>query len=185
MNSSKHRSQFFELIRQPDETYDDMGYFTTYYLSVYDQHKGKKWFLSWNWSLFSAAFMHTEILWFLYRRMYLFAFLIGVLGHTAYTILSYRLTGFFFSFGNLFLARFIHWIFESIFIFSLSVSANALYFHFIRQKIAKGFKSKGVNPIAPVLYILFQIWLLFFALPNIMSSNPQAETIYKTLLGIK
>ena len=67
--------QFFNLIKQPHETYESMGYFTSYYLSIYDQHEEKKWFLSWNWSSFGAAFLQMEVLWLLYRRMYFFAFL--------------------------------------------------------------------------------------------------------------
>lgn len=179
------RFLFFKCIKQPHETYDKvMGYFTKYYLNIYDQHEGKKWFLSWNWSSFSSSFLQMEVLWLLYRRMYLFAFLIGIFMHTFYTMLSYKIALFFVAFGGIAAGKILFWILRLLFTFGFTVSSNALYFYFIRQKIEKGTYVKGPNPFIPVLFIIAYVYLTFFVVPNMLQNNPELTIFYKKILNL-
>lgn len=179
------RFLFFKSIKQPRETYDGfMGYFTTYYLNIYDQHEEKKWFLSWNWSSFSLAFLQMEVLWLLYRRMYLFAFLIGIFMHTFYTMLSYKIAVFFASVGGVASGKILFWILRLLFTFGFTVFSNALYFYFIRQKIEKGIQLKGPNPFATIIFIMVYLYLVFFMLPDLITKNPQAMSLYKNFLNL-
>jgi hypothetical protein len=184
MNLSQ-RFQFFQQIKKPHETYDTMGHFTAYYLKIYDQHKEKAWFPSWNWSFFFAAFFRIEVLWFLYRRMYFLAFLVSMLGHALYTLLSYKLVSISVSFGGAILGKVVSWVCRLLFVFGLTIFSNALYFQFVRQNIKNNAKKTGVNPIAPLLYVLLQIWLSFTILPKIIDNNPHAKAVYKTLLDMQ
>ena len=114
---SWHAVNLFKLIKQPHETYESMGSSTSYYLSVYDQNEDKPWFLSWNWVAFFTAFWGAEIFWLLYRRMYLFAILIGFLGHGLFEIFTLKLTLFANDAGGPLFAKCVQWIFKLIFIY--------------------------------------------------------------------
>ncbi len=72
------REQFFEFVKNEDDTADQVSSSTQHYLAYFDKYKetGKK--TSWNW----AAFFFTS-LWFFYRKMYLYGFLV-VLGGFAF-----------------------------------------------------------------------------------------------------
>ena len=69
------RATFFRLVKEPEETQHNMGRSTRYYMRTYDEfQKAKPWFASWNWSSFLAALFGAELVWMIYRRMYLYAF---------------------------------------------------------------------------------------------------------------
>lgn len=174
------RFSFFKLIKQPHETYESMGSSTSYYLSVYDQNEDKPWFLSWNWVVFFTTFWGAEIFWLLYRRMYLFAILIGFLGHGLFEIFTLKLTLFANDAGGPLFAKCVQWIFKLIFIFGFTVSANALYFHFLRGKIRRGVEKKGTDPFTPVIILIFMTYSIIRA----VQQNPQMiEVLKRTMQG--
>jgi hypothetical protein len=55
---------------------------TLYYMAIYDRFYPKKWFASWNWASFFWGLLGVEVVWMLYRRMYLYAvfYMIGLFG---------------------------------------------------------------------------------------------------------
>lgn len=186
MDISK-RFQLFKLIKQPQETYESMGRFTSYYLDVYDTHEetleksGK--FLSWNWVCFFSAFFGGEILWLFYRRMYLFAFLIGVVGRSLYELISIKVILFANAgFGPL-AAKTFHWIFRLGFTFGFAVLGNALYFHFLKGHLQKGTKKKGTDPFTPIIFLMAQAYFIFKFLPLLLKNNPNVILLLKQILG--
>jgi hypothetical protein len=186
MDISK-RFLFFNLIKQPHETYESMGPFTSYYLNVYDQRydqdEEKPWFLSWNWACFFSSFFGAEILWLLYRRMYLFAFLIYILGRGLYEFISFKVMIFGNALAGPILSKSISWIFRLGFTFGFTVVANALYFYFLSKKVEKNVKTKGTDPFTPIIIFMIHAYIIFMLLPSFLEKNPEILAVLKNTLG--
>jgi hypothetical protein len=186
MDISK-RFLFFNLIKQPQETYEFMGPFTSYYLKIYDQYYGlddeKPWFLSWNWACFFSSFFGAEILWLLYRRMYIFAFLISVLGRGLYGLLEFKLMILGNSMAGPILAKSINWVFRLGFTFGFTVIGNALYFYFLTKKVEKNITKKGTDPFTPIIIFMVHAYIIFVLLPSFLEKNPEFLMIFKNALG--
>ena len=171
------RYSFFKLIKQPRETYESMGPFTSYYLSIFDRHGDKPWFLSWNWVAFVSSFWGAEILWLLYRRMYVNALAVSML-RSVYALLALKVIGVAGSIGGPILARSIYWVSHFAFVFGFTVIANALYFQFLGKKIAQRVEKKGVDIVVPLLLLGFY----FYYLPQFFEKNPKALTLLRSVL---
>ncbi len=160
-----------------------MGPFTAYYLKIYDQHDEKVWFLSWNWVAFFSSFFGGEILWLLYRRMYLFAFLISFLGRGLYELLTFKVIILSHSAGGPLLAKSINWIFRLGFTFGFTVIANALYFYWLSKKVEQGVKKKGTDPFTPIIFFIIHVYIMFVFLPGFLAKNTEIATLIKSVLG--
>jgi len=182
MDISK-RFLFFNLIKQPHETYESMGPFTSYYLTIYDQHEEKPWFLSWNWACFFSSFFGAEILWLLYRRMYLFAFLISILGRGLYEFISFKVMILGNTLAGPLLAKSINWVFRLGFTFGFTVIANALYFYFLNKKVAQNVKTKGTDPFTPIIIFMIHAYVIFMLLPSFLEKNPEILMLLKNAMG--
>ena len=182
MDISK-RFLLFNLIKQPQETYESMGPFTSYYLNIYDQHSEKTCFLSWNWACFFTSFLGAEILWLLYRRMYFFAFFISFLGRGIYEFLTFKIMFWGQSLGGQALAKSIGWVFRLGFTFGFTVLANALYFYFLNKKIDLNVEKKGTDPFTPIIFFMIHVYIVFALLPGFIEKNPQIIGFLRHSLG--
>ena len=167
------RATLFRLIKEPEETQHTMGRATRYYLGIYaDFYKHKRWFTSWNWSSFVAALFGAEMVWLIYRRMYLNALLYFVF----ILAMTYTAVGLFYV-ANKFLSpdirdfimakfadkdflfmtvKIVLWLVKLPLIIAFGVWGNALYFRFLEKEAAKASKPKsGVSTMAAGIFLLF------------------------------
>ena len=178
------RYSFFNLIKQPQESYESMGRFSSYYLNIYDQNSDKKNFLSWNWVCFFTSFWGVEILWMIYRRMYLYAFFMLLGGRFFYELLSLKIVLLAHGLGGIVVAKSFHWIFRLLFTFGFTVFGNALYFHFLRRKLNQGVKKGGTDVFTPIILFCGYLYVVFSYLPQVLKANPHILELMKQTLGM-
>ncbi|MFN7662173.1 MAG: hypothetical protein ACK5PQ_00365 [Alphaproteobacteria bacterium] len=167
------RTSFFRLIKEPTETPVKMGRSSQYYLTIYDHYAGqKKWFPSWNWAGFLSALFGGELVWMVYRRMYLYAFFYFIflfaltnLGFVALYFLNKNLspevkTFVLDKFADkdflFFSLKMVLWLIKLPLILMFGVFGNALYFHFLETQAQKKYLPKtGVSlPAAGVILLI-------------------------------
>ncbi|UNM05732.1 MAG: hypothetical protein H6925_04290 [Holosporaceae bacterium] len=162
----------FRLIKEPEETQHKMGRATQYYLRIFhDFYKSNRWFSSWNWSSFLAALFGAEMVWLIYRRMYLYAlvYFLIILGITytglglfymANKMLSPDIRAFivtkFADKDFLFMTvKIVLWMVKLPLIVSFGVWGNALYFRFLEKEARKASTPKsGVSSVAAGAFLL-------------------------------
>lgn len=154
------RTGFFRLIKEPTENTTTMGRATRYYLGIYDHFAGgKKWFPSWNWSSFLSAMFGVELVWMVYRRMYLYAvfyffglFVLTNMGFVALYFLNKNLSPEIKSFllqkfsdkdFLFFSIKMILWLIKLPIILMFGVYGNALYFRFLEAESQKKYLPKN------------------------------------------
>jgi hypothetical protein len=76
------RPEFLKFVADRVGPFQGMGASTLYYMNIYDRFYPKKFFASWNWASFFWGFLGLEVVWMLYRRMYLYAglYVLGLFG---------------------------------------------------------------------------------------------------------
>lgn len=78
MKSLITREQYFDFIKQDKDTFERPTAETIYYLNIFDKYYSPdqpiKWYTQWHWFAFFLG-----PLWFAYRKMYLFAFVLLLL----------------------------------------------------------------------------------------------------------
>lgn len=148
------KEKIFEFIKKKDV---DQGKIvcaeTNYYLKTFERNAPQTFFVSWNWS---AAFF--GVLWMVYRRMYLLAFLYFVLQYvTVHTIeLFFPEENSRYGFG------FFFFLLQGLF-------ANSVYFSFVHHKMTKGVKHYGTD--ARLTLILFLLLSLYNAFIDLIPFN--------------
>lgn len=180
MESQLKRATFFRLVKEPAETQAMMGRATRYYLAIYDHFSTpKKWFASWNWASFLSAMFGTEVVWMVYRRMYLYAALyfvvlfaltnVGLIGiyflnkHLSADIKTFLVEKFADKDFLIFSLKMVLWLIKLPFILAFGVFGNALYFRFLRKEAQKKYLPKsGVSTVAAgsVLLVTLSLVLL-------------------------
>lgn len=160
------RSTFFRLVKEPLETPSLMGRATRYYLTIYDHFaESKRWFPSWNWASFLSAMFGVEVVWMVYRRMYLYAAFYFL---TLFVVTNLGLVGIYFLNKNLsadvktfllekfsdkdfliFSLKMVLWLIKLPFIIAFGVFGNALYFYSLKKEAQKKYLPKnGVSTFA-------------------------------------
>lgn len=160
------RSVFFRLVKEPAENQSTIGRSTRYYLNVYDHFASPKtWFPSWNWASFLSALFGVELVWLVYRRMYVYAGLYFLL---LFVLTNLGFVGLYFLNKNLspelktfllqkfsdkdflfFSLKMVLWLIKLPFILMFGVFGNALYFKFLKKEAHKKYLPKsGVSTVA-------------------------------------
>jgi hypothetical protein len=133
---------------------------TLYYLRVFEAFGQKKFFLSWNWAAFSAAFLPVGHLWFAYRRMYVVA---GI-----YWLLSNGLLLGFARLGSYILPHFIkleganmslkigYGLTTLLLSNMMGALANTLYFANMRYSLKRNIPG-GTNPTAALVALIISL----------------------------
>jgi len=132
------REEFFNFIKHPQETFENLSSDTEKYLKQFAKYHHKNFFFSWNW----AAFLGGAF-WLFYRRLY------------TYGIIFYVVSFFLILGGESLTTRILRFSLVLI----LALSANALYFFHIKTHI-KDEKSKGVSPKAVWIAGFIELLLL-------------------------
>lgn len=131
------RENFFEAIKKKKESKNRIGRNTGYYLNLFDRYYPRRRFISWNWAVF-----FFPIPWLIYRRMYAIASIIWVI------TLPFMVS---FVQKNIFLGGVseLHYYRSEILLYLVYLGinilgglyGNALYFHFVEEKIRSHTKS--------------------------------------------
>jgi hypothetical protein len=76
------RQDFLRSVTDKSDPLNGFGASSRYYMAIYDRFHPKKFFSSWNWTSFFWGFLGLEVVWMLYRRMYLYAclYVLGLFG---------------------------------------------------------------------------------------------------------
>jgi hypothetical protein len=147
---------------------------TLYYLRVFEIFRQKKFFLSWNWAAFSAAFLNVGHLWFTYRKMYVFAGIYWLISNglsLGLVFLAVHILPHFTNIQNKLLPLKLGYAIATLLLSNaMGVFANTIYFSSMRHSINKGMPG-GTNPAAALIVFLSTI-LLFsivkkFGIPNL------------------
>lgn len=149
------REQFFDFVKKEDDTVDNVSKSTQHYLDCFDKYKetGKK--VSWNWSAFFFLY-----LWFLYRKMYLYGFLV-LLGCFAFR----------YPIGFLKTNPYnMHAIVVVLFVLGCGIAfrlyLNYIYLCYANKKITTGMLNSGTNSrivwIILTAELAYEIWLRFY-----------------------
>jgi len=172
------RARFFRLIKEPTETPSNMGRSTHYYLGIFDHFTtGKTWFPSWNWTSFLSALFGIELVWLVYRRMYVYAvFYLGIL----VVLTNLGFVGFYFLNKNLspetktyllekfsdkdflfFSLKMLLWLIKLPVILMFGVFGNALYFKFLEKESHKKYLPKsGISTVGAGIVLLITLALV-------------------------
>ena len=173
------RTAFLRLIKEPTESTSVMSRATRYYLGIYDHFAGrKKWFPSWNWGSFLSSMFGMELVWMVYRRMYLYAvmyfFGLFFLTNIGFAILyflnknlspeikSFLLQKFSDKDFLFFSLKMVLWLIKLPIILMFGVYGNALYFRFLEAESQKKHLPKsGVSLVAAGIMLLITLSLVF------------------------
>lgn len=138
------RDQFYQCVKSTDDNHSTITSATLYYMNVYDKHPHGGFFAKWNW----AAFFFGP-LWMVYRRMYLYTFILIMLGGVGLKVNFLSL--------NLDFLGGYRWLPEGLI---LGFLGNALYMNFVKNKILRHQSLKGPLPIRSFFLVVGVLFLL-------------------------